>query len=73
MGLAARSLARNRRALAAALRGAVRGPVSTLDPPGAASATGPPGRGDRRRPGAAEAAATPEPRYALCTIGANPY
>ena len=38
VGLAARSLVRNRKALAAALRGAVRGPVSTLDPPGAGAA-----------------------------------
>ena len=71
VGLAARSLVRSRKALAAALRGAVRGPVSTLDPPGASTATGPPAAAiaDARR---AEASATPEPRYALCTIGTNP-
>ena len=32
----------NRKALAAALRGAMKGPVSTLDPPGAASVSGAP-------------------------------
>ena len=41
VGLGARSLVKSRKALAAALRGAMKGPVSTLDPPGASAATGP--------------------------------
>ena len=47
VGLAARSLVRNRKALAAALRGAMRGPVSTLDPPGAVRRDRADRRGDR--------------------------
>jgi len=72
VGLGARSLVRNRKALAAALRGAMKGPVSTLDPPGAASVSGAPAAAvaEARK---AETAAVPEPRYALCTISANPY
>ncbi len=73
VGVAARSLVRSRRALAAALRGAMRGRVSTLEPPGAgsvATSTAAAAVAQARR---AERAATPEPRYALCTIGTNPY
>jgi len=46
--------------------------VSTLDPPGAAAATGPTAAAVAQ----AKAAETPvatRPRYALCTIGTNPY
>ena len=72
VGVAARSLVRSRRALAGALRGAVRGRVSTLTPPGAgsvATSTAAAAVAQARR---AERAATPEPRYALCTLGTNP-
>lgn len=73
VGVAARSLVRSRRALAAALRGAVRGPVSTLTPPGAGSASTISTAAAVAQARRADRAATPEPRYALCTLGANPY
>jgi hypothetical protein len=73
VGVAARSLVRNRRALAAALRGAVRGRVSTLTPPGASSASTVSTAAAVAQARGADRAATPEPRYALCTLGANPY
>ncbi len=73
VGVAARSLVRSRRALAAALRGAVSGRVSTLEPPGAGSVATSSATAAVAQARRAERAATPEPRYALCTIGTNPY
>ncbi|HYI38671.1 MAG TPA: hypothetical protein VEX39_18840 [Thermoleophilaceae bacterium] len=71
VGLGARSLVKSRKTLAGALRGAMKGPVSTLDPPGASAVSGAPAAAIAQAR-AAERSAVAQPRYALCTIGANP-
>ena len=50
----------------------MRGRVSTLEPPGAGSVATSTAAAAVAQARSAERAATPEPRYALCTIGTNP-